>query len=131
MRVAFDAALDALASKHAATFLLVYPQDDDDDAAEGVEDLGGWDWRHRALIRLYERELGFNLLENKEAPFGVTTPRCCRALYLALQSKICGSPSRQALACVEVDTIKAAAPFGWRAGAPRPAPSARPPASTA
>jgi hypothetical protein len=73
IRAAFNGSLQALAPTHAAVFLLAYPQSEEQEEAttETVEDLGDWDWRQRALIRLYERELGFRLLENREAPFGV------------------------------------------------------------
>ncbi len=70
MGALFDAALNALSPKYAAAFLLAFPEPYDDEIQgpdTPVEELGGFDWRQRALVRLYERALGFQQLQTKEA----------------------------------------------------------------
>lgn len=60
-RAILDAVLPVIAPKHEAVFLMAQPSEDDD-RSSNVTDLGRFEWRQRALMRFYERELGFQPL---------------------------------------------------------------------
>lgn len=67
MRTAFDATLSAWAPKHAIAVLFAYPNDGEQDRPDAVVDLGSFEHRQAALIRLYARVLGFQLMPVKDA----------------------------------------------------------------
>jgi hypothetical protein len=88
-RDVFDAVLRKLSPKHSVAVLLAHPAESDEDPADAheageVAELGGFDWRQRALMRFYQRELGFSPLPAREARFGfMWRPRANIAEYLA------------------------------------------------
>jgi hypothetical protein len=66
-RGAFDAILPSIAPNHGIAVLIAYPIDDH---SEDPRPLGTWERRQRALMRFYERELGFIPMPPSEAQFG-------------------------------------------------------------
>lgn len=69
-RLALDSALAALTPEHAIAVLLAYPAGFDELPSapeQDVQSLGDFDWRQRALMRMYQRELGFEPFKVREA----------------------------------------------------------------
>lgn len=67
-----DAVLPVVTPGYGIAVLVAYPQgfdgDERGDAADAaVENLGGFEWRQRALMRHYQRALGFTAFDTKEA----------------------------------------------------------------
>lgn len=66
-----DAALASVTPDHAMAVLVAYPAgfDEREGGAEGtdVRQLGDFDWRQRALMRMYQRQLGFSSMRVTEA----------------------------------------------------------------